>query len=118
MQFGKNGANEGMVGQRPKAGHTMVQDLNFYVNTSYTNPRLCSRAWKQRVVHLQTLEWQGIPYKPWNESQLYHPDVIREFSDSFKPARTLAMNYLTKWFDAVHPVTRLAFIRHHGERRP
>ena len=39
-----------------------------------------------RDAHLQTLEWQAIPYRPGYESQLYHPDVIRAYPEYFNPA--------------------------------
>ena len=91
-QFGENAANQAMVG-RLKAGQTTAQDINFYMHElkesavmGRTRGAFSDVYEWQRAAHLETLEWQGIPYHPGYESQLYHPDVIRQLPEHFNPA--------------------------------
>ena len=72
---------------RLKAGETTVQDLNFYQHELHEST-LMQQGMDARAAHLQTLESQGIPYEPGYESQLYHPDVIRQFPEQFNPQHT------------------------------
>ncbi len=70
---------------RLQAGETTIQDLNFYAH-ELNESTLMQQGIEARAAHLQTLEWQGIPYEPGYESQLYHPDVISQFPEQFNPA--------------------------------
>lgn len=83
-------ANAAML-ERLRAGQTSVQDINFYMHElreSAVMERTGGYGTYEgaRAAHLETLQWQNIPYAPGYESQLYHPDVIRAFQDMFNPA--------------------------------
>jgi len=90
-QFGDDAANQAMIA-RLKAGQTSTQDLYFYMHESKESAvmRRTEGAFSdmyewQRAAHLETLNWQKSPYSPGYESQLYHPDVIRQFPQQFNP---------------------------------
>jgi RHS repeat-associated protein len=76
--------NAAMI-QRLRAGSTDPQDLNFYEHEIYESG-LMDQGTDTRAAHLQTLEWQGIPYEAGYESRLYHPSVITSFPEYFHPA--------------------------------
>jgi RHS repeat-associated protein len=81
-------ANAAMLG-RLQAGERAVQDLNFYAHELYESNLMAGTDYgydAARAAHLETLQWQGIPYAPGYESQLYHPDVISQFLEFFNPA--------------------------------
>jgi hypothetical protein len=74
---------------RLRAGETSVHDLSFYAHEIDEAGLMDATDYGQdaaRAAHLETLQWQGIPYLPGYESQLYHPDVITQFADSFNRA--------------------------------
>jgi hypothetical protein len=71
--------------ERLRSGNTTSQDINFYMH-ELKESAIMNKGVGARDAHLQTLEWQGIRYEPGYESQLYHPDVIRQFSEYFNPA--------------------------------
>jgi hypothetical protein len=71
--------------QRLRAGSTSPQDINFYMH-ELKESAIMNRGVGARDAHLQTLQWQGIPYKAGYESQLYHPSVIQQFPAYFTPA--------------------------------
>jgi len=71
--------------QRLRAGSTSPQDINFYMH-ELKESAIMNRGVGARDAHLQTLQWQGIPYKAGYESQLYHPSVIQQFPEYFNPA--------------------------------
>ena len=81
-------SNAAMIG-RLKAGEMTPQDLRFYFH-ELRESTLMSRGIGARDAHLQTLEWQGIPYKAGYEAQLYHPDVILRDPSAFSPAAVRA----------------------------
>ena len=83
-QFGPDAANEAMIA-RLKAGDATAHDLNFYAHELHES-MLMQQGMEARAAHLRTLESQGISYKPGYESQLYHPDVIRQYPEQFNPA--------------------------------
>ncbi len=65
--------------QRLREGKTDVQDLTFYIH-ELKESSLMDKGIGAVSAHQETLRWQGIPYMPGYESQIYHPDVIRQFS--------------------------------------
>jgi hypothetical protein len=65
---------------RLRAGETSIQDLNFYAH-ELIESGLMQGGMDARAAHLETLQRQGIPYIPGYESQLYQPDVIRQFPE-------------------------------------
>jgi hypothetical protein len=80
--------NAAMVA-RLRAGETSIQDINFYTHELREGQLMRGIEYSNdasRAAHLKTLEWQGIPYEPGYESQLYHPDVIRQHPEFFNPA--------------------------------
>jgi hypothetical protein len=77
-------ANAAML-HRLRSGNTTLQDINFYMH-ELKESAIMNRGVEARDAHLRTLEWQGIPYKPSYESQLYHPSVIKQFPEYFNPA--------------------------------
>jgi RHS repeat-associated protein len=77
-------ANAAML-ERLRLGSTSPQDINFYMH-ELKESAIMNRGVDARDAHLETLEWQGIPYKPGYESQLYHPNVIEQFPEYFNPA--------------------------------
>ncbi len=77
-------ANQAMIA-RLRAGSTTPQDLNFYNHELYEKG-LMDTGISARDAHMQTLQWQGIPYEPGYEAQLYHPSVIQQFPEYFNPA--------------------------------
>jgi RHS repeat-associated protein len=77
-------ANQAMLA-RLRAGQTAPQDINFYVHELKESARV-GAGLDQQAAHEAALQWQGIPYKTGYESQLYHPDVIRQFSTEFNRA--------------------------------
>ena len=77
-------ANQAMIA-RLRAGSTTPQDLNFYNHELYEKG-LMDAGVSARDAHMQTLQWQGIPYEPGYEAQLYHPSVIQQFPEYFNPA--------------------------------
>ncbi len=70
---------------RLRAGNTAPQDLNFYNHELYES-NFMDQGIGARDAHLQTLQWQEIPYEPGYESQPYHPSVIQQFPEYFNPA--------------------------------
>lgn len=74
-----------------RAGGTSTQDINFYMH-ELKESAIMGRTGGYgshdvaRAAHLETLQWQRIPYAAGYESQLYHPSVIRSFSEMFNPA--------------------------------
>jgi hypothetical protein len=81
-------ANAAMV-QRLRSGQATPTDLRFYFH-ELKESAIMNRGAGARDAHLQTLEWQGIPYKAGYESQLYHPEVILQNAGSFNPAAVRA----------------------------
>lgn len=79
-----DGANQAMLG-RLRAGQTSPQDINFYMHELKESARM-KAGLDYNAAHQATLQWQGIPYNAASPAQLYHPDVIRQFSDSFNKA--------------------------------
>lgn len=79
-----DGANQAMLG-RLRAGQTGPQDINFYMHELKESARM-KAGLDYNAAHQATLQWQGIPYNAASPAQLYHPDVIRQFSDSFNKA--------------------------------
>ncbi len=80
-------ANTAML-ERLKAGQTSIQDLNFYEHELMEAAQMIGSDYgydAARAAHLETLQWQGIPFEPGYESLLYHPDVISQFSENFNP---------------------------------
>jgi RHS repeat-associated protein len=82
--------NAAMLG-RLRAGETSAQDLNFYLHELKESAIMARTGGYgtyegARAAHLETLQWQGIPYVAGYESQLYHSTVIRSFSEMFNPA--------------------------------
>ena len=77
-------ANTAMI-QRLRSGMTSTQDINFYMH-ELKESTFMRMGLEPRAAHLETLNWQKIPYAPGYESELYHPDVIRQFSEYFNPA--------------------------------
>jgi hypothetical protein len=83
-QFGPDPANQAMIA-RLKAGGATAQDMAFYMHELH-EADLMAQGLDAEAAHLETLKWQGIEYKPGYESNIYHPDVIREYSKRFNPA--------------------------------
>ena len=82
-------AKKGVDPSDVKPGETAAQDLNFYAHELHEAELMAGSDYSQevaRAAHLETLQWQGIPYEAGYEAQLYHPDVITEFSEFFNPA--------------------------------
>ena len=91
-QFGAEPQNQAMVA-RLRAGETSTHDITFYMH-ELKESAIMGRTrsaysevydW-QRAAHLETLQWQKIPYAPGYESQIYHPSVISQFPEQFNPA--------------------------------
>jgi hypothetical protein len=83
-------ANAAMLA-RLRAGETAAQDINFYMHELKESAVMARTGGytgydAARAAHMETLQWQGIPYAAGYESQLYHPSVIRAFSEMFNPA--------------------------------
>jgi hypothetical protein len=76
--------NQAMIG-RLRAGKTSSHDINFYVH-ELKESALMARGVQSRPAHRETLEWQGILYRPGYENQLYHPSVICRFRENFNEA--------------------------------
>jgi RHS repeat-associated protein len=79
-----DGANQAMLA-RLQSGQTTTHDINFYMHELKESARM-KAGLDYNAAHKATLEWQGIPYNAASPSQLYHPDVIRQFSTEFNPA--------------------------------
>jgi RHS repeat-associated protein len=79
-----DGANQAML-SRLRSGQTSTYDVNFYMHELKESARM-KAGLEYDAAHKATLEWQGIPYGPATPAQLYHPDVIRQFSTEFNPA--------------------------------
>lgn len=77
--------NNAAMLNRLKSGMTSPQDVNFYMH-ELKESAFMRQGLDSRAAHLRTLDWQGIPYAPGYESQLYHPDVIMQFREFFNPA--------------------------------
>jgi hypothetical protein len=71
-------ANARMI-QRLRSGQTTQQDINFYMH-ELKESAIMNRGVGARDAHLQTLEWQKIPYTRGYESQLYAPDAAALFN--------------------------------------
>ena len=76
--------NAAMVA-RLRAGNMSSADINFYMH-ELKESAIMKGGVGPRDAHLQTLEWQGIPYQPGYESQLYHESVIQLLREYFNPA--------------------------------
>jgi hypothetical protein len=83
-RFGPDAPNQAMIG-RLRAGKTSSHDINFYVH-ELKESALMARGVQSRPAHRETLEWQGILYRPGYENQLYHPSVICRFRENFNEA--------------------------------
>jgi hypothetical protein len=81
---GDNPPNQEMIA-RLRAGETSTQDINFYQHELH-EADLMDQGMEARAAHLQTLGWQGIPYEPGYERQLYAPNVIQKYPEYFSPA--------------------------------
>lgn len=77
-------ANQAMLA-RLRSGQTTTHDINFYMHELKESARMRAGL-DYDAAHKATLQWQGIPYNAASPAQLYHPDVIRQFSDTFNPA--------------------------------
>ncbi len=71
--------------QRLREGKRGREDLSFYRHELH-EASLMEKGADSRSAHLRTLEWQGIPYKPGYEKELYSREVIERFADRFNPA--------------------------------
>ena len=71
--------------QRLRAGEATTHDQTFYMH-ELKESAVMNRGVGPRDAHLQTLEWQGIPYRAGYESQPYHPEVVRAYPKYFNPA--------------------------------
>ncbi len=70
--------------ERLKQGFMTDWDPRFYEHELIESEIMTANAsLSPRAAHLATLERQGINYERGYESQLYHPDVIRQFSEWF-----------------------------------
>jgi RHS repeat-associated protein len=87
-------ANAAMI-ERLKSGETTPQDLRFYSH-ELRESVLMDRGVAAREAHLQTLKWQGVPYKPGYEAELYHPDIILKDPSSFSSAAVRAAEAAAK----------------------
>jgi RHS repeat-associated protein len=76
--------NQGML-NRLAAGNNTQWDQNFAQHELY-EAELMDGGMDAGPAHLMTLEWQGIPYEPGYERNLYHPDVINDYPEMFNPA--------------------------------
>jgi hypothetical protein len=81
-RFGADEANAAMV-TRLRSGLRTEHDIAFYRHEIYESSLMRS-GMEARAAHLNTLEWQGIPYVKGYEQRLYHPDVLKQFPDSFR----------------------------------
>lgn len=79
-----DGANQAML-SRLRSGQTTTPDINFYMHELKESARMRAGL-DYDAAHKATLQWQGIPYGPASPAQIYHPDVIRQFSTEFNPA--------------------------------
>jgi hypothetical protein len=71
-------ANALMI-QRLRSGLRTDQDIAFYMH-ELKESALMNRGIAPRPAHLQTLEWQKIPYVRGYEKELYAPDAIKLFN--------------------------------------
>lgn len=83
-QFGDDAANAVML-QRLRTGQATQQDLNFYMH-ELKESAFMRQGVDARAAHEATLKWQGIPYKPGYEAQLYSKDAIQAGGTTFSPA--------------------------------
>jgi hypothetical protein len=74
-------ANARMI-ERLRLGLRTKQDINFYMH-ELKESALMNRGIGPRDAHLQTLQWQGIPYVRGVERELYAPDALEAFEKAF-----------------------------------
>jgi RHS repeat-associated protein len=80
-RFGYNPENAAML-QRLRAGYWTQWDQAF-LQHELTEAKLMAQGMEYEVAHRLTLAQQGISYEPGYEAYLYHPEVIKAFSDYF-----------------------------------
>jgi len=78
------GPNQAMI-QRLQAGSATEQDLNFYEHELHES-QLVEQGMDVEAAHMATLRWQNIPYEPGFRAQLFAPDVIEQYPESFNNA--------------------------------
>jgi len=71
-------ANAHMI-ERLRSGFRTDQDINFYMH-ELKESAIMNRGIAPRPAHLQTLEWQNIPYVRGYEKRLYAPDALKLFN--------------------------------------